>query len=192
LGGEIGARFDPRDAADAPKEVRPAGATKKAIGKPTAVGKPPLAPVFRGMRPGKPTAAMQAVTESAAEKRKRKVTSASTSMRIRKAKDSWTTTVSLSAGSARPRVAASDVLDEMTESQASATDELNFGDGDSYTVEDEKGEQEVAVTKEKGKKMNKRSANYSEEEDVGSVPSVEYLIEPPACVVDKLSDCVEE
>jgi hypothetical protein len=89
---------------------------------------------------------MQAVTESAAEKRKRKVTSASTSMRMRKAKDSWTTTVSLSAGSARPRVAASDVLDEMTESQASATkigvaefmsqldsshtqglDELNFG-----------------------------------------------------------------
>jgi hypothetical protein len=106
------------------------------------------------------------------------------------------TTSSLSAGVARPQVAASDVLDEMTESQASATkigvaefmsqldsshtqglDELNFGNGDSYATEDEEAEEElteveeaeeevtdVGATKEKGKKSNKRSANYSGEE----------------------------
>jgi uncharacterized protein YdeI (YjbR/CyaY-like superfamily) len=85
-------------------------------------------------------------------------------------------------------VAASGVVDEMTESQASATEirvaefmsqldsshtqglhDLNFSVGDSYVAEDEEAEEEVtevAATKEKGQKPNKRSANYSEEEDV--------------------------
>nr|XP_051190249.1 glutathione S-transferase T3-like [Lolium perenne] len=96
------------------------------------------------------------------------------------------TTDSLSA--AHPRVDASDVLDKMTESQASATeigaaefmsrldsshtqglDELNFSVSDSYAAEDEEAEEEVtevAATKENGKKPKKRSTNYSEEEDV--------------------------
>jgi hypothetical protein len=97
----------------------------------------------------------------------------------------------VAAGAARPRVAARDMIDEMPESQASATeigvaefmsqldsthtqglDDLHFGDGDSYgyaKAQEEKAEEvltEVAAPKDKVKLKSKRSANYSEEEDV--------------------------
>jgi hypothetical protein len=93
---------------------------------------------------------------------------------------------------AHPQVAARDVVDEMSESQASATeigvaesmfqldssqglDELNFGDGDTdsaaYAEEEsseqeasEEDEAEVVAPKDKVKGKSKIFANYSEEE----------------------------
>jgi hypothetical protein len=101
------------------------GVTNKATGKPVAIGKPLLAPVLSGPRSRKPTAVMQALTKSLTEKRKRKATAALNSTPMHKARASpasSTTMASLSAGFARPRVATYDVVDEMTESQASAAD----------------------------------------------------------------------